>query len=100
MSSAVFGVEAILANGEQVVDWARVPGWRRITIVRRPKAAGEIGQLLEANRDIVQNPPWSNTARGWDIAWSKRSTVIRSILPSFKLEPKEPCYLDGSDFAH
>ncbi len=64
VSSAVLGVEAILANGEQVrlgkSSWM-APDHDSPTV---RKLQGEIGQLLEANRDIVQNPPWSNTARG------------------------------------
>ena len=62
--NAVLGVEAILANGEQVrlgkSSWLN-PDHDSPTVRR---LQSEIGQLLAANREIIDNPSWANTARG------------------------------------
>ncbi len=61
---AVISMHAVLADGDDV-KLAKVP-WQRAETgnARLDHIASEIGQLLNANRNLIKNPPWRGVARG------------------------------------
>jgi FAD/FMN-containing dehydrogenase/Fe-S oxidoreductase len=61
---AVVSMHGVLADGADV-NLAKVP-WQRADTgnARLDHIASELGQLLNANRNLIKNPPWRGVARG------------------------------------